>query len=281
MGLFDSFHWTAVTVVLDVLLVSYLIYRILLFVRGTRAFAVLAGLGVIGLVYVLSSKLSLVTLSLILGSFLNSAILVIVVLFQEDLRRALARVGVMPGFSVHAPETLEVALDDISKAVAELSQRRIGALIVVKRDIGLEEYTEHATRLNAEVSQPLLVSIFHPQSPLHDGAVVIDGARVEFAGAVLPLTASATPAAFGTRHKAALGLSEHTDAVIIVVSEETGNISLVREGRVTRDLNEQSLYNALHRQTVFRQQRRLRKMKRFFWQISSPESVDSSDGGQR
>lgn len=256
--------WPLITGALDVILVYVLIYRLLLLVRGTRAERMLLGLGIVVLVYMASRALNLATLNWILGNFLGSVILVIVVLFQDDFRRALTKVGLIPGFGGDVPKALENSIKEISHAAGQLASRRIGALMVITRDIGLEDYSETAVSIDAVVSHQLLVSIFLPTSPLHDGAVVIEGDRIVAAGAVLPLTFNpGIGANLGTRHRAALGLSERTDAVMVVVSEETGTISIVREGRMTRDLNEKTLYNALHRLTVFRHQRKkLRREKR-------------------
>ena len=252
--------WTSISGVLDVFLVFLLIYRTLLLVRGTRAEPMLLGLGIVVLVYIASRVLHLATLNWILGNFLGSVILVIVVLFQDDLRRALIKVGLVPGFGSDAPKALELSIREVSRAVGELSSRKIGALIVVRRDVGLEDYVEPAVKLDAVVSHQLLNSIFQSASPLHDGAVIIEGDRIAAAGAVLPLSFSSdVSSSFGTRHRAAIGLSERTDALVVVVSEETGGISLIREGRISRDLNEKTLFNALHRLTVLRQQRRVRR----------------------
>lgn len=245
--------WRLVSGVADVLLVSFLIYRFFLLVRGTRAEQMLLGLGVVVLVYVISRFLNFTTLNWILGNFLGSVILVIVVLFQENLRRALTKVGIVPGFGSNIPKAIERSIREVSKAAAELSTRRVGALMVIRREVGLEEYTEHAVEIDASVSYQLLVSIFLPMSPIHDGAVIIEGERILVAGSVLPLSFDMDIAKdYGTRHRAALGLSEKTDAIIVVVSEETGTISLVRDGRITKDLNEAALYNALRRLTAAR-----------------------------
>lgn len=253
MELETLLSWKLISGVLDVLLVSFLIYRLLLLVRGTRAERMLLGLGVVVLVYVVSRFLNFTTLNWILGNFLGSVILVIVVLFQEDLRRALTKVGIVPGFGTNIPRAIERSIREVSKAAVELSARRIGALMVIRREVGLEEYTEHAVGIDASVSYQLLVSIFLPTSPIHDGAIIIEGERIVVAGAVLPLSFNLDIAKdYGTRHRAALGLSEKTDAIIVVVSEETGEISLIRDGRITKDLNEAALYNALRRLTAAR-----------------------------
>ncbi|HMO18205.1 MAG TPA: diadenylate cyclase CdaA [Oligoflexia bacterium] len=268
---------------LDIVLVYYLIYRILLLVRGTRAGRMLLGLAMIGLFYFVAIRLQLPSLTWILSQFLGSVILVVVVLFQDDLRRGLTKVGLMPGLGRDEIEQTDQAIKAISKASSELASRRIGALIAIQREVGLEEFTENAIELDARVSHQLLVSIFLPTSPIHDGAVVISGDRIVAAGSVLPLTFTAELSyGFGTRHRAALGLSERTDAVVVVVSEETGTISIIREGKVTRDLNESTLYTALHRITVFaaeRRNRRYKKMQSWLSKFSGSISSSSSKSG--
>lgn len=254
--------WHLVFIALDVLLVSILIYTILLLVRGTRGQTMLLGLGMIIVFYVISRELSLVTLNWILGQFLGSVILVVVVLFQDDLRRGLIKIGLIPGLGANIPQEFEMSIREIAKAAAEMSSKRVGALIVLRRDIGLEDYIERAIKVDALVSRQLLISIFSKLSPLHDGAVIIEDTRIAAAGAVLPLTFDPTiSSSFGTRHRAALGLSEHSDAVVVVVSEETGRISLVRESRITSEFDEVTLYNALYRLTLLRQRRRRRQAK--------------------
>jgi len=263
----DFFHWLSwshLSGIFDILLVFLLIYRILLLVRGTRAEPMLLGLGMIVLVYIGSRVLHLATLNWILGNFLGSVILVIVVLFQDDMRRALMKVGLIPGFGSDVPRTWEVSLREISQAAAELASRRIGGLIVIRRDVGLEDCIDSAVKLDAIVCHQLIVSIFLPTSPLHDGAIVVDGNRIVAAGAVLPLTFSPSISkSYGTRHRAAIGLSERSDALIVVVSEESGSISLIREGRISKDLDEKGLFSALHRLLFFRQQMRIRSRRWF------------------
>lgn len=263
MEYWQLIDWTLLSRGLDVILISFLIYRLLILVRGTRAEPMLLGLGIIVLVFIVSRELRLPVLSWILGNFLGAVILVVVVLFQDDLRRALTKVGLFPSFGSDAPKELERSIKEISQAAGDLASRRIGALIVIRRDVGLEEYTEHAVQIDAVISYQMLVSIFLPNSPIHDGAVVVEADRIVAAGAVLPLTFNpGISSQYGTRHRAAIGLSERTDAVMVVVSEETGGISLIREGRMTKDLNEKTLYNALHRLTVFRHQARRRAAAR-------------------
>lgn len=272
--------WKWLTVALDVLLVYFLVYRLLMLVRGTRAERMLLGLGVVVLVYIFSWKLELATLNWILGNFLGSVILVVVVLFQDDLRRALTNVGLIPGLGSELPSSYEVTLQEICRAAGELSSRRIGGLIVLRREVGLEEYTEHAIEIDAKVSHQLLVSIFLPTSPIHDGAVVIDHDRIVVAGAVLPLSFNPSiSSSYGTRHRAAMGLAERTDALLVVVSEETGVISLIREGRITKELDEKSLFSALYRLTIYRYQRREKIKKQQKLGEAKPEAVASKDSG--
>lgn len=250
------FNWKFVAAIFDILVVYLLIYKTLLLVKGTRAEYILKGLAVVVIVYSISGFLNLVTLNWLLGNFLGSVILVVVVLFQDDIRRGLMKVGLFQGVGSETTEIIENTVGEISKAAAELSSRHIGALIVLRRDIGLEDYTEHAVLIDAHISRQLLISIFLPSSPLHDGAVIVQGDRITGAGAVLPLSFRSDLASdYGTRHRAAIGLSERTDALVIVVSEESGTISLVKEGKVTKDLDQKGLYNALYRLTIFRNER--------------------------
>lgn len=275
--IFELLGGRAFSVVLDVTLVSVLIYTILLLVRGTRGQTMLLGLGIIGVFYVISRWFSLVTLNWILSNFLGSVILVIVVLFQDDLRRGLIKVGLIPGLGGGLPGDLDLSIREIARAVQELCQKKTGALIVIRRDVGLEDYLEHSLKLDALVSRELFLAIFAKSSPLHDGACIVEGNRILVAGAVLPLTFDPSiSGSYGTRHRAALGLSEHTDAVVVVVSEETGAVSLVREGRITTDFDERSLYNALHRLTLLRHRRRRRHKRGLVSWLFGKESQDGS-----
>jgi diadenylate cyclase len=214
-------------------------------IRGTRAVQVLVGLLALIAVRLLSDLLGLMTVSWILDNFVASAVLIIIVLFQADIRRALARVGrgVFPRMAERQESRV---LEEVVRAAQTLAQRRVGALIVLERETGLEDLIQIGTPLDAAVTKDLLVSIFLPYSPLHDGAVVIQSGRVAFAGCILPLTLRAdVPEGLGTRHRAALGITEETDAVVIVVSEETANISVVIGGEMARDLDGPRLRRAL------------------------------------
>jgi diadenylate cyclase len=229
----------------DITLVAFAIYWLLLLIRGTRAVQILVGLFVLLGASVLSDVFQLVTLRLILDNFLSYGVLIIIVLFQSDIRRALARVG--RGFfpSVSARQESQI-VEEVVRAAQALSQKRVGALIVLERETGLEDQIEAGTKVDAEVTKDLLISLFLPYSPLHDGAVVIQRGRIAFAGCILPLTLKTDlPEGLGTRHRAAVGITEETDAVVVVVSEETAHISVVMAGELVQNLDPPRLRETL------------------------------------
>lgn len=233
---------------LDVFIVYYLIYRSLLVIKGTRAAPMLGGLSVIVLLYFLAQPLGLVTLGWLLGNFLSSIILVVVVIFQDEIRRGLTKVGLQPLFHKTNKKVYDKTIEDITLVVTKLSKSKIGALIVIQREIGLDEIVEEAVILDALLNRKLLLSLFVKESPLHDGAVLIEGDRIRAAGCVLPLSFNPDlDPNLGTRHRAALGLSERSDAIVIVVSEENGSVSLAREARMVRNLDASMLRDSLHR----------------------------------
>ncbi|MHA7839047.1 MAG: diadenylate cyclase CdaA [bacterium] len=229
---FDPFRDT-----IDILLVTAGIYWLLLLIRGTRAIQILVGLIVLIALSLASELFQLAALGMILERFLGSAVLIIVILFQNDIRRALARVGrgFFPSFS--AEQELQV-VEEIVRAAGTLSQRRYGALIVLERESNLGDLIEAGVSVDAQLSKDLLTSIFQPSSPMHDGAVVIQEGRIASAGCILPLTLRTDlPEGLGTRHRAAVGITEETDALVIVVSEETAKISVVLGGEMLRGLD--------------------------------------------
>ena len=231
--------------VIDIFLVAFIIYRIMVLIRGTRAVQMAAGLGVIILTYFVAKKLEFYTLHWLLGTALSSLFLLIVIVFQDDIRRVLTQFG-QPPFLRYKVKTFH-ALEEVSKAASEMSQNRIGALIVLERSIGLSEYIETGTKIDAEVSRILLLTIFAKCTPLHDGAVIIRGGRLTAAGCVLPLTSNpAISRRLGTRHRAGIGVTEQNDSVSVIVSEETGSISVAIAGRITRDLDPGTLRRVLH-----------------------------------
>lgn len=231
--------------VADILIITILIYWVINQIRGTRAVQMLIGLLMVAALFSASQYFELYTLSWILNNFLSSILLVIVILFQNDIRRALTRVGRGTLFGGDRQRRNEM-IDEVARTAVLLATKRVGAIIAFEREVGLNEYLEAGTRLDARVSSELLVSIFLPTSPIHDGAVVIRQGRITAAGCFLPLTTSQVVSrSLGSRHRAAIGLTEETDAAVIVVSEEEGQISLVREGRITRDMDAGSLRTTL------------------------------------
>jgi diadenylate cyclase len=232
---------------IDILIIAFFIYRIIDLIRGTRAVQMLIGLSVVFLAFLSSQYFELYTLNWILDNFLSSILLVIVVIFQDDIRRALTEVGTRTFFGT-VPKLYGQDLEEIIRAAVSLASKRIGALIVLQREVGLNAYVEVGTRLDAHVSKELITSIFLPPSPIHDGALIVHRGRMIAAGCFLPLTTNPhVSKTLGTRHRAAIGLTEETDAVVIVISEEEGSISLVREGRITRGVDAGTLRTTLQR----------------------------------
>jgi diadenylate cyclase len=224
--------------VLDVILVSIILYRMILIVKGTIAARMLAGVGVLLLTLFLAKYLQLYTMDWLIQSFWSQVVIAVIVLFQPEIRRALAQMGESSFLQrLTSAEELK-SLDEIVKASVALANRNIGALLVLERDVSLREYVEIGTPLEARVTKDLLLSIFHPSSPIHDGAVIIKGNRISAAGCFLPIRlGSAVSKAYGTRHRAGIAITEETDAVAIIVSEETGTLSLAIDGRINSPLD--------------------------------------------
>ncbi len=233
--------------VVDILLVTFVIYRIFILIKGTRALQILVGMAFVVVAFVVSQVFELFTLHWILNAFLSSIILVVVVLFQNEIRRALAHVGVNPFLAAReASGDGGQVVEELMKSAVSLANKKIGALIVLQRETDLHDYVEEGVRLDAALSKELLLSVFIPYSPIHDGAVIVQKDRVAWAGCFLPLTTRLdVDKELGTRHRAALGITEETDAVVIVVSEETGGISVVLNGRITRHLDGATLRRVL------------------------------------
>jgi diadenylate cyclase len=255
---FKNFRW--LLDLLDIGLVAFIIYRIILLIKGTRAVQMLLGLAVILVVYVASQVGGLYTLHWLLDNFLSSIILVIVVIFQNDIRRALIHVGRNPFFADLSYKEESEIMEELVKASVSMAGRRIGSLIVVERETGINDFLEVGVEIDAKVTADLITAIFHPSSPIHDGALVLQQGRLTRAGCFLPLTQDPNVSkTLGTRHRAAIGLTELVDAVAIVVSEETGKISVVVAGRITRDLDVNALKRVLKRLLEPRDQGRKKK----------------------
>ena len=232
---------------LDVLLVTLVLYNLLLLIRGTRAVQVVLGILVLVLIYYGARWLDLRALETTLENFFVVLPVAILILFQHEIRRALARFGRSPlGRFGGSGGTVRDRFADIVMAASTLSDRRIGALVVFERQEGLRNYIENGIQLDAETSLDLLITLFHPESPTQDGAVIVQGERLAAAACFLPLTRNPeVSTGLGTRHRAALGISEDSDALALVVSEETGDISLAVSGQMHTKLSSATLETLL------------------------------------
>ena len=255
-----NFHWYDL---LDILIVAFIIYRIIDFIKGTRAVQMVLGLVFLFIVSVLSQELHLVTLHWILTGFLGSIILVIIVIFQNDIRKALINMGQTPFFRNVSFFEKESELEELGKGLMSLAENRTGALVILERNTGLRDYIEKGMILDARISGSLLVSIFNKESPIHDGAVIISKGRIAAAACFLPLTQDPTlEKEMGPRHRAALGLTEENDAVAVIVSEETGAISFAMGGKLSRKMDEKDILKVLRR--LFVQHKKKPGLKRFW-----------------
>ena len=278
---FDTYLRGSLTSIIDILLVAVVIYWLFILIRGTRAVRIVIGLSILYLVYLAAQALDLQLLSRLLQTGAVVGLFAIVVVFQPELRRALEQIGRMGSlnrFFVSSEVTqAERVAGQVSRAARLLAGSRHGALIVLERDTGLQDLaTESGVPLNADLRAELLVTIFYRGTALHDGAVIISGNRILAAGVLLPLSQNVLDSErYGTRHRAAIGISEQTDAVIIVVSEETGSISLVLRGRIERNLTEEQLrrriLNLIRPQTPRRAVPLLRRTLEGRWGIGAAE----------
>nr|WP_205665664.1 diadenylate cyclase CdaA [Anoxybacter fermentans] len=241
---------TIIINVIDILLVAFVFYRLILLIKGTRAIELIKGLFVLFLASAISARLQLNTINWLLRNTMTMVFVALPIVFQPELRRALEQIGRgrffgQSVFRLGCSELSQI-ISDLTEVVMFFSKNRIGALIVIEREVGLRDYLEMGIELDAKLTKELLVSIFLPGSPLHDGAVIIRQDRIKAASCFLPLSDNPhLNPTFGTRHRAAVGVSEDSDALVIVVSEETGTISLAFEGKIRRYLDEISLKERL------------------------------------
>ena len=230
----------------DIIFVAFLIYETIILIRGTRAVQMLLGILILVIVYFVSEYLEMPVTSWLLDGFIKYFVLILIILFQNDIRRALAGVGRNPFFSRVSKVEEKQIVEQIVQASFYMANRRIGALIVLERRHILDSLLEGETKIDAIVSSRLLEAIFYPTNPLHDGAVIIKEGKIYYAGCFLPLTTNPElPRFLGTRHRAAIGISEETDAVVVVVSEEEGIVSLVVNGNIERGINNEILKGKL------------------------------------
>lgn len=238
-----------ITEIIDILLVTYVIYKIIMLIRGTKAVQLLKGITVIIAAWFLSSFFELNTLHWILERVVLYGLLAIIIIFQPELRRALEQLGRGRLFARSAVEEEETnkMVEAIIKSSSYMAKRRIGALLSIERETGLNDYVETGIPMNAKLTSELLINIFIPNTPLHDGAVILKKDEILAAACYLPLSESPfISKELGTRHRAALGISEVTDSLTLVVSEETGSISLTKNGELHRNLSEEALRDLLN-----------------------------------
>lgn len=244
--------WDVIAALIDIAIVYYLVYRSMLLMRGTRAIQMLVGIVFVLALFFVSEEgfLNLTTVNWILEKFVASFILVLIILFAPDIRRALSEVGKNPLFLASQRQRGPTLYDEVIRAVTRLSAKHIGALIVLEREADLSAYTEEAIPIDGRVTADALFATFIPshENPLHDGAVIISKGRISHAGCFLPLTENPrVDKTLGTRHRAAIGLTESTDAVVIVVSEESGIVSLADKAELRRGLDANALREELLR----------------------------------
>jgi diadenylate cyclase len=246
LNVLSSFMWSDIV---DIAIVAYLFYQVLVLIRGTRAVQLLKGIAVLFVLWQVTDLLALHTVNWVLGKVSEMLLVAIPVVFSTEIRRALERLGRGSLFTrslfLSPSATPEQVVEEIADAVFKLSKEKTGALMVIQREVGLEEHTDEAVALDSLVSSALLQNIFVKNSPLHDGAVIIRGDRIVAAACFLPSTEEAVAVELGSRHRAALGISQVSDALAVTVSEETGTVSLAIGGRLLRGLDAKTLKEKL------------------------------------
>lgn len=250
MSYFESLTWVdAVKDAVDILIVSFLIYKVMQLIRGTRAVPLIKGILLLVVTWALSTWLNLYTLRWLMNQIFTFGIVTILIIFQPELRRALEQLGRGRLFSrtFHSEDQdVQFRVNEVIKAVNYLARRKIGALIVFERDTGLSDYCDTGIKMESHLSAELLINVFIPNTPLHDGAVIIRGPQIVAAGCYLPLSENPfISKELGTRHRAGIGVTEVSDAISIIVSEETGTISLAIGGQLVHDIQEESLISKL------------------------------------
>jgi diadenylate cyclase len=237
--------WSTISVALDILLVAVVIYQVLVMIRGTRAAPMLAGVAVVAIIFYLARVGELTTLNWLISRLVPYVLFALIVVFQSEIRHVLANVGRRLRFGRGSASESDT-YDDIVLAANLFSQHQTGALIVIEREIGLRTYIESGVPLDARLSYDLLATIFRPSAPLHDGAVIVQKERVAAAACFLPLSMNPVLSTqLGTRHRAGMGITEETDAIAVIVSEETGAISVAVGGKIERDLSVEQLRERL------------------------------------
>jgi len=249
--------------IFEVLILWFFYYMLLVFIQGTRAVQVLKGLIILIIIFTITQAVRLEIMNWILTKIFTISVIAFLIIFQPELRRGLARIGQF-GMFYREKETL----DEIAKAAIMLSKKKIGALIAIEREIGLKTYIESGIPIDSHVTSELINTLFTPNTPLHDGGVVVQGSRIIAAGCLFPLTQVPNiPKALGTRHRAAMGLTEETDAIVVVVSEETGSISISTGGRLTKNIDDNDLAKVLS--NIYRPRRSKKSFFDFWFRVAS------------
>lgn len=245
----ELFADISITDIIDISIVSYVVYKLIMLLRGTRAVQLMKGIIVVLVAWALSVAFNLNTLQWIMNQMFTVGLIAIIIIFQPELRRALEQLGrgrLFSRSSMDEDQDVNIRIGEVIKAMNYLSRRKIGALIVFEKETGLTDYIESGISIGGRISSELLINIFIPNTPLHDGAVIIRNNQLMAAGCYLPLSENPfISKELGTRHRAAIGMSEVSDAVCLIVSEETGQISLSLNGQVVRDIKEESLISKL------------------------------------
>ena len=259
--------WRMLANILDIIVVWYFIYKLIMLIRGTKAVQLFKGIMVIAIIKIVSWYLGLRTVSYIMDQFISWIVIALIVIFQPEIRRGLEHIGrgslLMRGNNpkLEKENNLIKALD---KAIQYMSKRRSGALITIQMNTGLEDYIETGIDLDADVTGELLINIFIPNTPLHDGAVIIREDKIAVAAAYLPLSESnLIPKELGTRHRAAVGISEVTDALTIVVSEETGGVTLTKNNELMRDLTREDYLKYLNSHLITQEEDKVSLLQEF------------------
>ncbi|WP_085498381.1 diadenylate cyclase CdaA [Paenibacillus aquistagni] len=266
MNYFTNLTWQdGMKDLIDILIVSYVIYKLLVLIRGTRAVQLLKGIFVLVIAWAVSSWFNLYTLEWLMNQMFTFGVLALVIIFQPELRRALEQIGRGKLFGSRSANEMDETgrvIGELIKAVNYMSRRKIGALIVFERTTGLNEYIESGIAMHSRISSELLINIFIPNTPLHDGAVIVQGGDIAAAACYLPLSENPfISKELGTRHRAAIGISEVGDAISVIVSEETGDVSLAINGQIVRNINEESMISKLFEELQPKEKREFRS----FW----------------
>ncbi len=251
--------------VIEITILWFIIYRLLLFIKGTRAVQVLRGIIIIITIFFLTQKFGFDVINWMFTKLFALSVIAFLIVFQPELRSGLARIGREKVFGSIITE--ERVIEEVAKSASMLSKKKIGAILAIQREVNLEPYTESGVTIDSNVSSELLNTIFMPNTPLHDGGVIIHGDRIIAAGCLFPLSQNPDISKLlGTRHKAAIGLTEETDAVCVVISEETGAVSVANAGKLTRDLDRERLINHL-RALLYRPKKEKHPRIKFFANI--------------